>query len=218
MRKQKGFTLIELLVVIAIIAILAAILFPVFARAREKARQTTCLSNLKQIGLGCHMYTQDYDERLPGYRHERPGNTNIKWAHMIAPYIAPYATDSYMRPTGSTHIWICPSGDKYVATGREVASHYGWNYFYVNWIAIAEITAPSETFMIGENYGVDRGAGVVYPPRSASWLETLVEVYNRPRIHNGGANYAFVDGHAKWMSAPEAIALSSNAKYWVARR
>lgn len=63
--KEKGFTLIELLVVIAIIAILAAILFPVFARAREKARQTSCLSNLKQLALGVLMYTQDYDEILP---------------------------------------------------------------------------------------------------------------------------------------------------------
>ncbi len=63
---RKGFTLIELLVVIAIIAILAAILFPVFAKAREKARQTSCLSNMKQIGLASMMYAQDYDERLPG--------------------------------------------------------------------------------------------------------------------------------------------------------
>ena len=62
--KRRGFTLIELLVVIAIIAILAAILFPVFARAREKARQTSCLSNLKQVGLASNMYLQDYDERL----------------------------------------------------------------------------------------------------------------------------------------------------------
>ena len=65
MKNRRGFTLIELLVVIAIIAILAAILFPVFAQAREKARQTSCLSNLKQIGLAFKMYVQDYDERWP---------------------------------------------------------------------------------------------------------------------------------------------------------
>ena len=64
---RRGFTLIELLVVIAIIAILAAILFPVFAKAREKARQTSCLSNVKQLGLGLMMYAQDYDEKLPSY-------------------------------------------------------------------------------------------------------------------------------------------------------
>ena len=66
MYKRRGFTLIELLVVIAIIAILAAILFPVFAQAREKARAATCVSNLKQIGNAMMMYVQDYDERLPG--------------------------------------------------------------------------------------------------------------------------------------------------------
>jgi prepilin-type N-terminal cleavage/methylation domain-containing protein len=71
---RKGFTLIELLVVIAIIAILAAILFPVFARAREKARQTSCVSNLKQVALASLMYTQDYDECPPGQLMPRPGS------------------------------------------------------------------------------------------------------------------------------------------------
>ena len=73
MSRKRGFTLIELLVVIAIIAILAAILFPVFARAREKARQSSCLSNVKQIGLGMMMYVQDYDERFPTLYYTPPG-------------------------------------------------------------------------------------------------------------------------------------------------
>src|SRR5688572_6764549 len=77
---HRGFTLIELLVVIAIIAILAAILFPVFAQAREKARQTACLSNLKQIGTGSMMYIQDYDERFHPHNYTtNGGNTQIFW-------------------------------------------------------------------------------------------------------------------------------------------
>src|SRR5690554_1952004 len=100
MRHRRGFTLIELLVVIAIIAILAAILFPVFARAREKARQTSCLSNVKQINLGILMYAQDWDEVLPPYRwnQEPPSSVWIDrdnsaatnrhfWAQCVEPYL-----------------------------------------------------------------------------------------------------------------------------------
>ena len=87
---RKGFTLIELLVVIAIIAILAAILFPVFAKAREKARQSSCNSNVKQIMTAILSYAQDYDETLPrGYYYIPPGGTNdwLSWAQFIYPYI-----------------------------------------------------------------------------------------------------------------------------------
>jgi prepilin-type N-terminal cleavage/methylation domain-containing protein len=92
MRRCRGFTLIELLVVIAIIAILAAILFPVFARAREKARENTCLSNLKQITLGILMYTQDYDGCYPLARYYGDlgysDNLNyVYWHYMVDPYI-----------------------------------------------------------------------------------------------------------------------------------
>ena len=87
---RKGFTLIELLVVIAIIAILAAILFPVFAKAREKARQTSCLSNEKQIGTAIMMYVEDYDEMMPGFKHFLvPGNSNTRgegWYDVMEPY------------------------------------------------------------------------------------------------------------------------------------
>ncbi len=89
--KRRGFTLIELLVVIAIIAILASILFPVFAQAREKARQTSCLSNLKQMGLGLMMYSQDYDEQLLGFGNcsigrPSPGSC-VYWQALIQPYV-----------------------------------------------------------------------------------------------------------------------------------
>ena len=98
MRKRVGFTLIELLVVIAIIAILAAILFPVFARAREKARAASCLSNVKQLALGELMYAQDFDEYLPGYGdHGCGARTCVYWRQMIAAYVK------------NQQIFTCPS-------------------------------------------------------------------------------------------------------------
>jgi prepilin-type N-terminal cleavage/methylation domain-containing protein len=105
-RKRGGFTLIELLVVIAIIAILAAILFPVFAQAREKARQNTCISNFKQIGLAMQMYAQDWDEALPRIRTWelttfcQPTSKSFTWKGMINPYVKSYA------------FWRCPSNPK----------------------------------------------------------------------------------------------------------
>lgn len=147
-RKRSGFTLIELLVVIAIIAILAAILFPVFAQAREKARATSCLSNMKQIGLGIMMYTQDYDEMYPLYSasfcagarvqnpldaNDKPGGTTgigrrPMWQYLIYPYLKNWG------------IYSCPS-DKPVPTNLVAAFHnlsYGYNYGYLSKL---EVTA-----------------------------------------------------------------------------
>jgi prepilin-type N-terminal cleavage/methylation domain-containing protein/prepilin-type processing-associated H-X9-DG protein len=124
--RRKAFTLIELLVVIAIIVILASILFPVFARARENARRSSCMSNLKQIGLGVMQYVQDNDERYPLSQVARTGpwasipssvnfsdSSNIQWPHFIEPYVK------------SMQVYRCPSGRATAANDKGVYGHYG---------------------------------------------------------------------------------------------
>lgn len=131
----QGFTLIELLVVVAIISLLAAILFPVFARARENARRASCLSNLKQIGLGIMQYTQDYDERMPSvFNNLGAGkfvypngqvstNTSAPWYILIYPYVKNY------------QVYNCPSADssqayqgRYAAADGSTFFSYSYNY------------------------------------------------------------------------------------------
>ena len=153
--KRTGFTLIELLVVIAIIAILAAILFPVFARARENARRASCQSNLKQLGLGIMQYTQDYDEKMPrsanSYATALPfpsdpaqsGATHLWW-HMIFPYVK------------STQVFICPSspatwnGGYYPTSSLGSYAGYGYNVNLASGLALAAIPQVAITPMIGD--------------------------------------------------------------------
>jgi len=167
---RKGFTLIELLVVIAIIAILAAILFPVFARAREKARQASCLSNLKQIGLASVMYAQDYDERFVIYRYPDP----YFWPDKLQPYIK------------NTQVMVCPSRE-------QRRWEYGINYHHACGRKVADFQYPAEMLAFCDNQNqlascsAPHGFGATYTP------------HLKPLPHNGGINIAYVDGHAKWM-------------------
>jgi len=168
---RRGFTLIELLVVIAIIAILAAILFPVFARAREKARQTSCLSNLKQIGLGAVMYAQDYDERWVIYRLGSGHVPNLFWPQLVEPYMK------------NEQIMQCPSrGDR--------SWEYGINYVHGCGRPLAKMPKPAETLAFCDN----QHQLAYCPCTGPAGYTPGVEV-----PHNEGINVAFMDGHAKWM-------------------
>jgi prepilin-type N-terminal cleavage/methylation domain-containing protein/prepilin-type processing-associated H-X9-DG protein len=192
--KKRGFTLIELLVVIAIIAILAAILFPVFAKAREKARQSSCLSNVRQIATALLSYCQDYDEVLPCGQMEG----SATWYPVTSIFSGNSGLNAYIK---STQIALCPS-----ATVRTAGS-YGWNYPHMPYRAvyqpgafsIADIKNPGEVMVFcdsnsyqwlycptenGDNY--DNGSNGGYNSISDR--------------HNKGANCGFIDGHAKWLT------------------
>jgi len=211
---RRGFTLIELLVVIAIIAILAAILFPVFAKAREKARQASCASNEKQLALATLQYAQDYDEHFPMryYSDYDVGNLAV----LIYPYVK--NTQVYECPSWSTTRTYPPIGSfrlSYTWPGGDPAHEpdgvcgvcgrtcpaagnlYAFNY---RSFPLATFQAPANTIMICEleigRGGYDNDAGVhdFYEPRSSDPDYT---------VHNNGNNYAYIDGHVKWSQQPD---------------
>ncbi len=187
---RRGFTLIELLVVIAIIAILAAILFPVFAKAREKARQTSCLSNLKQIGLGELMYAQDYDEMLV-YHYLGPiagtvtypggaASSGLMWYFNIYPYVK------------NIQIFSCPS-DSYKWNGNYTGGiKYGYSR-YLGGNSLSTVEEPSRTFMTGDSDYEPGQSALSYVLYSTASPRTYFD-----GRHNEGGNMVLVDGHAKW--------------------
>jgi len=229
---RKGFTLIELLVVIAIIAILAAILFPVFAKAREKARQSSCLSNVRQLMTAVLSYTQDFDERMPAQAYcckGQDGTTQasayLTWRAICIPYMK------------NAQILMCPSrkdsNTDTVLTGKETFTNAGdsWltaayaaNNCYVDagrqgpaWVAttLGSVQGPAQCIYMMEDVGPDRGAvaasyarpgGDSTTPASWSGAGNCIPTASTDGAlrHNDGCNYGFVDGHAKW-SKPNAV-------------
>jgi prepilin-type N-terminal cleavage/methylation domain-containing protein/prepilin-type processing-associated H-X9-DG protein len=189
---RRGFTLIELLVVIAIIAILAAILFPVFARAREKARQASCLSNTKQIGLALMMYAQDCDEKYFRYYQHTTGG--------FTPFGAGAPQDCYvclldvLQPyVKNGQIFRCPSSPGGGLAGMH--ADYAMNC-QLNALAMSGVPSPANVPALAEttcHYFNPVGCWDVNQPAGFRMRD--------PMPHNGGANVTYADGHSKWLGA-----------------
>ena len=201
--RRRAFTLIELLVVIAIIAILAAILFPVFAQAREAARTTQCLSNVRQLSMGFMQYFQDYDEQFPNIRKD------TAWPYTVAPYIK--STGLLRCPNDASVNWTTPLPGKtalrlstytlnaYLAPGVSTVAQ-GGNYPY-----LASIQKPASVIYLTESptnydeayfhsYQWDPPTDTKHWPAGADYPDDVAVAQ-----HRGGFNCAFLDGHAKWV-------------------
>jgi prepilin-type N-terminal cleavage/methylation domain-containing protein/prepilin-type processing-associated H-X9-DG protein len=222
-RGRKGFTLIELLVVIAIIAILAAILFPVFAKARDKAKQASCQSNLKQMGLAVHMYLNDWDGRYmtnDAFGGNHPySKRRYRWMSQIVPYVK------------NDKLYICPSVPNWGT--MELASPYNFpppcyagyhgGYQINGRLSYGGSTIPplenavldpGGTVLITEEWQKsDSYGGVTYGPRFNSnglklspfrypnnWSDSssTTTLWDQVTRHSGGINAVFCDGHVKW--------------------
>jgi prepilin-type N-terminal cleavage/methylation domain-containing protein/prepilin-type processing-associated H-X9-DG protein len=211
---KSGFTLIELLVVVAIIALLAALLFPAFARARENARRTSCQSNEKQQAFGLMQYAQDYDERLPYF----DSSNGWSWFNFVLPYVK------------SSQIFRCPSAPRQTSNST-FTSVFGSTYclpglsatnvplrmviYHVYGLHLSKIKEPARTFMILESaYSNETDSD--YLTYGRGYIECRLDNVSTPEAgqyvhstrHLGGYNVAFVDGHVKWIK-------DGDGKNWV---
>jgi len=234
---KKGFTLIELLVVIAIIAILAAILFPVFAQAREKARASSCLSNTKQIGTALQLYTDDYDETVPFFADKAtsvanfdsnyPCNTfktiNGNNKAMITGLSTNYPNgiytwmDAVFPYVKNINMYMCPSVKGKVGYG------YNMNIVTTNWnqgitadlavqspCALSQVTNPSELVFVGDSCINGNINAVPYISPYTINNCSLRSGWGPAARHNEGLNYTFVDGHAKYYKRTQGPGINGN--------
>jgi prepilin-type N-terminal cleavage/methylation domain-containing protein/prepilin-type processing-associated H-X9-DG protein len=186
---RKGFTLIELLVVIAIIAILAAILFPVFAQARERARASACINNMTQLGRGFMLYTDDWDDTLSGAAPFTRTAWSGDWVNMTRFGTACDKVSPMLPEKGSlfpyirtTAVYVCPSGEE----TQDYRLSYSMNCT-VDYVSIAELAnskqGPSNlVLLMDENKNLNDG---FFCGDTAT------------TVHTGGSNYVYVDGHAR---------------------
>ncbi len=229
---RRGFTLIELLVVIAIIAILAAILYPVFAQAREAARKTVCISNMRQIGTAVMMYVQDYDEYYPILKSvpNDPDGTSLvpvvvqgaaagDWEERLV------SITNVLQPyTKNNGIFICPSAvagcpGRTFTIPTSPGSRAQWKLTYWVWgynfpgvagFSYTPGTAAYSNFCIMDGRSMaslGSSGGSIWPPaEQVIMIDQRIELSSTKArfAHRGGAAHVFADGHVKWRKRAEA--------------
>ena len=238
--KSRGFTLIELLVVIAILAILAAIIFPVFARSREMARRTVCQSNIRQVGLALLNYVGDWDDNFPptyalpwinlGTAHTaicqtfaNAQNPYLRWEPLIEANLK--SRDLYLCPS-ARELWTVVTIDQnpepcqwpYPADWKGFRTGLGFNHDGLSDKALAELANPSAFVMVADTSHPEAGgslervafSGVVAASLPLDLLTNPEKYGDRYGRHNGGSNIAFVDCHVKWFDWRRILAGKAN--------